>query len=131
MVNDVAVGSGTWWISALLSAFFAALATAIRTAVVLAFAWGITFAKGEHHALGALSRKTILFLGLSGIATGLSWLAYFRALQLGPASRVAPVDKLSLALTLLLAAVVLHEPLTWRVAAGVALMVAGALLTLE
>ncbi|NTX09287.1 EamA family transporter [Myxococcus sp. CA056] len=137
----------SWWVYALLSALFAALtavlakvgvegvpstlATALRTCVVLVFAWGISLARGEHAALPSLSRKTLLFLALSGIATGLSWLAYFRALQLGPASRVAPLDKLSLPLTVLLAVVLLHEPLSWKMGAGVALMVAGALLTLR
>jgi bacterial/archaeal transporter family protein len=136
-----------WWTYALLSAGFAAatailakvgvegvpstLATALRTGVILVFAWALVLARGEHHALPSLSRRTLVFLALSGIATGLSWLAYFRALQLGPASRVAPIDKLSLALTLVLAAVFLKEPLSWRLGLGVALMVAGALLTLK
>lgn len=135
-----------WLTYALLSALFAALtailakvgvagvpstlATAVRTAVILVFAWGIALGKGEHHALGGLSKRSLLFLLLSGIATGCSWLAYFRALQLGPASRVAPVDKLSLALTLVLAWLALGEPMTWRLALGVVLMVAGALLTI-
>jgi transporter family protein len=78
-----------------------------------------------------LGNRTLLFLALSGIATGLSWLAYFRALQLAPASRMAPIDKLSLALTLLLASVVLGETITWKLGVGVALMVGGALLTLS
>ncbi|KFE62779.1 EamA family transporter [Hyalangium minutum] len=137
----------TWVTYALLSAGFAAatailakvgvegvpsnLATAIRTGVVLVFSWGIVLTRREHEALPALSHKTVLFLVLSGVATGLSWLAYFRALQLGPASRVAPIDKLSLAMTLVLAVVVLKEPLSWKLALGVALMVAGALLTLK
>lgn len=137
----------TWWLYALISAGFAAatavlakmgvegvpstLATAIRTVVILVFAWSIALAKGEHHALPSFSHKTLVFLVLSGVATGFSWLAYFRALQLGPASRVAPIDKLSLALTVLLAALVLKEPLTWRLCLGVILMVAGALLTLK
>ncbi|QDE70417.1 MULTISPECIES: EamA family transporter [Myxococcus] len=136
-----------WWVYALLSAGFAALtavlakvgvegipstlATAIRTVVILVFAWSISLARGEHHALPSISRKTLLFLVLSGVATGLSWLAYFRALQLGPASRVAPLDKLSLPLTLLLAFLILHEPLTWRMGVGVTLMAVGALLTLK
>jgi bacterial/archaeal transporter family protein len=106
------------------------LATAIRTVVILIFAWAIAIGGGQHHALGRITGRSLLFLGLSGIATGISWLAYFRALQLGPASRVAPIDKLSLALTLVLAAVFLHETVTWKVALGVALMVAGALLTI-
>ncbi|ATB31210.1 EamA family transporter [Melittangium boletus] len=137
----------TWWTYALLSAGFAAatailakvgvegvpstLATALRTVVILAFAWGIAFVRGEHHVLPSLSRKTLLFLALSGVATGLSWLAYFRALQLGPASRVAPIDKLSLALTVLLAVLFLKEPLSWRLGLGVSLMVVGSLLTLK
>jgi transporter family protein len=136
----------SWLTYALLSAAFAALtailakigvagvpsslATAIRTAVILPFTWIVVALAGEHRALGAVSRRTVLFLVLSGLATGLSWLAYFRALQLGPASRVAPVDKLSLPLTLLLAAVVLGEPMSWRLVAGVALMAAGAILTI-
>jgi transporter family protein len=106
------------------------LATAVRTLVVLVFAWGIVFATREQDALRTLKARSVLFLVLSGIGTGVSWLAYFRALQLAPASRVAPIDKLSLALTILLAAFVLGESISWRVALGAALMVAGALLTL-
>jgi bacterial/archaeal transporter family protein len=137
----------SWMGYALLSALFAAatallakvgvqgvpstLATALRTCVVLVFAWGMVFLLGEQRALPSLSRRTLLFLGLSGVATGLSWLAYFRALQLGPASRVAPVDKLSVALTVVLAAVLLKEPLSWRLAAGVVLIVLGTLLTIR
>ena len=135
----------TWLPYALLSAVAAAatailaklgvqgvpsnLATAIRTVVILVFAWGIAIAGGDHRVLGKVSNRSLLFLVLSGVATGVSWLAYFRALQLGPASRVAPVDKMSLALTILLAAVVLRETITWKVALGTALMIAGALLT--
>lgn len=106
------------------------LATAFRTTVVLIIAWGLVLALGERHALMSMPRRSWIFLSLSGIATGLSWLAYFRALQLGPASRVAPIDKLSLPLTIILAAVVLREPIGWKVAAGVAMMTAGALLTI-
>jgi transporter family protein len=106
------------------------LATAIRTVVILVFATGIVLARGEQRELASVSPRTWLFLVLSGCATGLSWLAYFRALQLGPASHVAPLDKLSLAVTLALAAVFLGEPVTWRLGAGVALMIGGALLTL-
>jgi len=136
----------SWLFYALLSAVFAAatailakigvqgvpsnLATAIRTAVILVFAWGIVFATGERRALMNLSLKTITFLVLSGIATGLSWLAYFRALQLGPASRVAPVDKLSLALTIVLSVLVLKEQVTWKLLAGVGLITAGVLVTI-
>ena len=135
-----------WWVFAFASAGAAAvtailakigvegvpsnLATAVRTAVVLLFAWGIVVVRGEHHALTAIRGRTLLFLTLSGIATGLSWLAYFRALQLAPASRVAPIDKLSLALTIGLATVILGESVSWKVALGAALMVIGSLLTL-
>ena len=107
------------------------LATALRTVVVLVVAWGMVLALGEHRVLGSVSRKSLLFLFLSGIATGLSWLAYFRALQLGPASRVAPIDKLSLPLTIGLAAIFLGEPLGWKLVAGVTLMALGALLTIS
>src|SRR3974377_1686048 len=85
------------------------LATAVRTLVVLAFAVAIVFARGEQEALRLVRGRTILFLVLSGIATGVSWLAYFRALQLAPASRVSPIDKLSLPLTIVLAAIFLGE----------------------
>jgi transporter family protein len=107
------------------------LATALRTVVVLVFAWGMVIITGEHRDVPKLSTKTLVFLGLSGICTGISWLAYFKALQLGPASRVAPIDKLSLAFTLVLAVLFLKETLTLRLAAGVALMVGGALLTIK
>ena len=106
------------------------LATAFRTTVVLIIAWTLVLALGERHALMSMPRRSWIFLSLSGVATGLSWLAYFRALQLGPASRVAPIDKLSLPLTIVLAAVVLGESITWKVGVGVAMMTAGALLTL-
>ena len=136
----------TWFLFACLSAAAAAvtailakvgvegvpstLATAIRTSVVLMVAWVMVLALGEQRALASVSRRSLIFLTLSGIATGASWLAYFRALQLGPAARVAPIDKLSLPLTIVLAAVTLGEPVGWRLAAGVALMTAGALLTI-
>lgn len=106
------------------------LATAFRTTIVLVIAWTLVLALGERQALMAMPRRSWLFLSLSGVATGLSWLAYFRALQLGPASSVAPIDKLSLPLTIVLAAVVLGESISWKVATGVALMTAGALLTI-
>lgn len=109
----------------------ATLATAFRTAVVLILSWAIVFSSGEQQVLRAVSRRSLLFLTLSGIATGVSWLAYFRALQLGPASRVAPIDKLSLPLTLLLAMTVLGEPFSWKLAFGVALMTIGALITIS
>lgn len=107
------------------------LATAIRSVVVAVFAWLTVIALGEHHVAATISRRSILFLVLSGLATGISWLAYFRALQLGPATRVAPIDKLSLPLTIMLAALLLGEPVGWRVAVGAALMTIGALLTIS
>src|SRR5471032_879035 len=78
------------------------LATAVRTGVVMIFAWGIVFSLGQHRDLGSISRRSWIYLGLSGIATGASWIAYFKALQLRQASRVAPIDKLSLPLTIVL-----------------------------
>jgi len=106
------------------------LATAIRTAVVLVFAWGIVLARGETAGLREVKGRTLVFLVLSGVATGLSWLAYFRALQLAPATRVAPIDKLSLPITVVLAALLLGEPVSLRLGAGIALMVLGAILTI-
>ena len=106
------------------------LATAIRTVIITVFAWAITIGLKEHHALSNVSRRSMLFLVLSGLATGVSWLAYFRALQMAPASRVAPIDKLSLPLTIILAMVFLGESVTWRVGMGVVLMTAGAILTI-
>jgi bacterial/archaeal transporter family protein len=136
----------SWLIYALMSAVTAAatailakvgvegvpstLATAFRTTIVLIIAWALVLAFGERQALMAMPRRSWIFLSLSGVATGLSWLAYFRALQLGPASSVAPIDKLSLPLTIVLAAAVLGETITWKVGVGVAMMTAGALLTL-
>ena len=106
------------------------LATAIRTVVITGFAWAIVAATGERHALANISRRSLAFLLLSGIATGISWLAYFRALQLAPASRVSPIDKLSLPLTIVLAAALLGESVGWRLGLGVALMTVGAVLTI-
>src|SRR5262245_28327686 len=106
------------------------LATAIRTVVITAFAWAIVAASGEHYVVRALSRRSLTFLVMSGVATGISWLAYFRALQLAPASRVSPIDKLSLPLTIVLASVFLGEAVGWRLGLGVALMTAGAILTI-
>src|SRR4029079_6633561 len=108
----------------------ATLATAIRTGVVLIFAWLMVAQAGELRQVTSISRPSMFFLGLSGIATGISWLAYFRALQLGPASRVAPIDKLSLPLTAILPVLVLSERLTWPVGVGITLMTIGALVTL-
>lgn len=107
----------------------ASLATAVRTTVVLIFSWGIALGTGQARGLFALSSRNWTFLALSGIATGVSWLAYFQALRLGPASRVAPIDKTSLALTIVLAATLLGESVSLKVWLGAALMVAGALLT--
>ena len=105
------------------------LATAVRTVVVLVFAWGIVLARGEAVGLRDLKGRTLVFLVLSGVATGLSWLAYFKALQLAPASRVAPIDKLSLPMTVLLAWLALGEPISLRLGIGIGLMVVGAVLT--
>ncbi|MGD0730423.1 MAG: EamA family transporter [Terracidiphilus sp.] len=132
------------WIGwALLSAVFAAatallakvgvahvdsnLATALRTSVVVVFAWGIALALGKHGEVRTLDRRTLLFLALSGLATGLSWLCYFRALQLGPASRVAPLDKLSVPLVMVFAWLLLGEKLTASTVAGGLLITAGAM----
>jgi bacterial/archaeal transporter family protein len=105
------------------------LATAIRTVVVTVCAWAMVFALAQHHAMSSVSRRSMMFLVLSGLATGVSWLAYFRALQMAPASLVAPIDKLSLPLTIVLATLFLGESVSWRVGAGVALMTIGALMT--
>ncbi|MEO7427386.1 MAG: EamA family transporter [Fibrobacteria bacterium] len=131
----------TWWIYALLSAFFASLtailakvgikgldsdvATAIRTAVILVIAWGIVFGKGRIAQVTTLSRHSLIFIVLSGVATGLSWLFYFRALQMGKVTQVAPIDKASLALTILLGVVFLGEALTLKTAMGAILILAG------
>ena len=133
----------SWVIYALLSALFASLtailakigvknvdsnlATAIRTVIILLFAWGIVFFQGTAKQLTSLSQFSIIFLVLSGIATGLSWLFYFRALQLGNAAQVAAIDKLSIVLTLILAGVILREKVTPSIVFGIILMVTGAL----
>ncbi len=133
-----------WFVWALLSAFFAGitailakvgieginshLATAIRTVVVLVFTWAIALAVVPTSAISEISRRSWGFLALSGIATGLSWLCYFRALQLGEASQVAPVDKLSVVFAIALAAVFLHERLTWQQWVGGGMILAGALI---
>jgi len=134
--------SGGWIFWALLSAVFAAatallakvgvagidsnLATAVRTTVVFVFAWAIALSLGQHHALTTIGRRGWIFLVLSGIATGLSWLCYFRALQLGPASSVAPVDKLSVAIVIVCAWLFLGESLTPMKIAGGLLITTGA-----
>ena len=130
-----------WWIYALLSALFAALtaifakigikgvntdlATAIRTIVILIIAWGIAFFRGGVATIHTLTRQNIIFLCLSGIATGLSWIFYFKALQLGEVSQVAPVDKLSVALAIILSVVFLGEALTPKMVIGALLIIAG------
>ncbi|MEO8719502.1 MAG: EamA family transporter [Ginsengibacter sp.] len=130
-----------WWIFALLSALFAAftaifakvgirgvdtdLATAIRTIVILILAWGIVFFRGGASSITTLTKQNIIFLCLSGIATGLSWIFYFKALQLGKVSQVAPVDKMSVAFVIIFAVIFLGEPLTWRTALGALLIVGG------
>lgn len=133
----------TWFTWSLLSALFAAatailakigvagvdanLATAVRTSVVVLFAWLLAFTTRPQTGFEALSNKAWLFLSLSGLATGLSWLCYFHALQVGPASRVAPIDKLSVALVIVFAALFLGERLTWAKGVGGLLIVAGAI----
>ena len=94
------------------------LATAIRTVVIGLFAWIIVWRSGAGSEIGNIGNRTWLFLIISGLATGASWLCYFRALQLGPAARVAPVDKLSVVFVIVLAALFLGETLTWRAALG-------------
>ena len=102
------------------------LATAIRTTVVVVFAWAIALALGKHNELRQVDGRAWLFLGLSGLGTGLSWLCYFRALQLGPASRVAPLDKMSVVLVMVFAAVFLGEKLSPLAVVGGLLITAGA-----
>jgi transporter family protein len=103
------------------------LAVLIRTGVVIVIAAAIVFARGEHTAFKDVKATAWVALVLSGAATGISWLAYFKALQLAPASSVAPVDKLSLAVTIVLAAVFLGEALTWKTIVGAGLMIVGAI----
>lgn len=133
----------TWFTWALLSAFFAAttailaklgvdhvepnLATAIRTTIVLVLAWGVAIGFGSHREFTHLDRRSLGFLTLSGLATGLSWLCYFRALASGPASRVAPIDKLSVVFVILLAWPLLGESISRAKLLGGGLIVAGAI----
>lgn len=130
-----------WFVFAMLSAVFAALtsilakigiagvssnlATAIRTVVVLIMAWGIVLLTGEVGGVRNISGRSWLFLGLSGAATGLSWLCYYRALQLGQASKVVPVDKFSVVISLVLAFVILHEQVDLKTVLGALLITAG------
>ncbi len=133
-----------WWVLALLSAFFAALtsilakvgiegvnsnlATAIRTIVVLIMAWGMVFLTHAQGGLGQISRKSWLFLILSGLATGASWLCYYRAVQMGEVSKVAPIDKLSVVITIILAFLFLHEQFTAKSLIGCLLIGLGTLI---
>lgn len=133
-----------WFIFALLSAIFAALtsilakvgidgvnsnlATAIRTVVVLAMAWGMVFLTNAQGGIASISKKSWLFLILSGLATGASWLCYYKALQMGDASKVVPIDKLSVVITLVLAFVFLHEDFTAKSLTGAVLITAGTLI---
>jgi transporter family protein len=132
-----------WIVFALLSAVFAALtsilakigienvnsnlATAVRTSVVLILAWGIVFITGKQHEVSHITQKSWLFLILSGVATGLSWLFYYRALQLGEASKVVPIDKLSVVISMVLAFLVLGEALSVKAVIGGLLIAAGTL----
>lgn len=133
-----------WFVFALLSAVFAALtsilakigidgvnsnlATAIRTVVVLVMAWGMVFLTNAQVGISGISRKSWLFLILSGLATGASWLCYYRALQIGEASKVVPIDKLSVVITLILAFVFLHESFTTKSFIGAVFITAGTLI---
>lgn len=133
-----------WLVFAILSAVFAALtsilakvgidgvnsnlATAIRTAVVLLMSWGMVFLTHAQSGLAEISRKSWIFLIISGLATGASWLCYYKALQLGDASKVVPIDKLSVVITLVLAFVFLHEEFTIKSAIGCVFIGAGTLL---
>ena len=140
----MAGGEHMWFIFALLSAVFAALtsilakvgingvnsnlATAIRTVVVVIMAWGIVFLTNAQNGLSGISRKSWLFLILSGLATGASWLCYYKALQIDEASKVVPIDKLSVVITLILAFVFLHETFTTKSLIGCILIGAGTLI---
>lgn len=133
-----------WVVYAMLSALFAALtsiwgkmgmdgvnsslATAIRTAVVLLMAWGVVFATGKQHGLPSIGARSWLFLVLSGCATGVSWLCYYKALQMGEASKVVPIDKFSVVIAMALAAAVLREPLNLRTVAGGVIITLGTLM---
>ena len=133
-----------WLLYAILSAVFAAatsllakagiegvnshLATAIRTGVVLLLAWGMVFLTDAQTGIGDISRRSWLFLILSGLATGLSWLCYYKALQIGEVTKVVPIDKLSVVITMILAAAILHEQFTAKSVVGCALIAAGTLL---
>ena len=130
-----------WWVYALLSALFAALtaifakigiqgvntdlATAIRTVVILILAWAIAYFRGGLGTMQTLTKQNMIFLVLSGLATGMSWIFYFKALQMGKVSQVAPVDKLSVAIAIVLSVVFLGEVLTLKAAIGAVLIIIG------
>ena len=144
IIRQIFLGCGyMWFVFALLSAVFAALtsilakvgidgvnsslATAIRTVVVVVMSWGMVFLTNAQGGIGDISRKSWLFLILSGLATGASWLCYYRALQIGEASKVVPIDKLSVVITLVLAFVFLHEQFTFKSLIGCVLIGVGTL----
>ena len=120
-----------WAVFAFLSAVFAALtsilATAVRTVVVLAMAWGMVFITDTQDGIMDISKKSWIFLILSGLATGASWLCYYKALQIGEASKVVPIDKLSVVITLILAVIFLHENMNAKSILGSLLIMAGTL----
>ena len=133
-----------WMVFAILSAVFAALtsilakvgiegvpsnlATGIRTIVVVAMSWVMVFVTNQQGGIADISRKSWIFLILSGLATGASWLCYYRALQIGEASKVVPIDKMSVVLTLIMAFVFLHEQFTWKSSVGSVLITVGTLI---
>jgi len=107
------------------------LATAIRTTVVLFIAWGIVLAMGQWKEIKVLTKQNLLFLVFSGVATGLSWIFYFKALETGPVSKVAPIDKLSVAIAIGLSVLILKEPVDWKTVTGAALIVAGSFILIR
>ena len=141
MLENAKGGKRMWILFAILSAVFAAvtsilakvgieginsnLATAIRTVVVLIMAWGIVFITGVQDGIKDIKPRSFVFLILSGLATGLSWLCYYKAIQIGDVSRVAPIDKFSVVITMVLAFVFLHETVTWKAVTGGILITLG------
>lgn len=133
----------SWYVAAIFSAIFAALtsifakmgikdvnsnlATAIRTSIILIFTWGIAYFQNSISSIVNISKTSWIFLILSALATGASWLFYFYALKVGEATKVVPIDKMSLVLTIIFAALLLHEKFTWQIAIGALLMTAGTL----
>jgi transporter family protein len=107
------------------------VATAIRTTVILFMAWGIVLAVGEWKDLRTVTKHNLLFLVLSGIATGLSWIFYFKALETGPVSKVAPIDKLSVAIAIGLSVLILKETIDWKTITGAALIIAGTIILIR